>query len=180
MNREEEILKHNPELLSFFHQLKLMKDTLDVTFLEKLNRSIPFSDLIFDRWDRAKFLGFGSESSIYDSSYVFGDVKIGSNTWIGPYVILDGSGGLVIGDNCSISASVQIYTHDSVNWAVSGGKAPYEYSPTRIGNRCYIGPNVIIAKGVEIGNGCIIGANSFVNKSFPDNSKIAGNPAKEI
>ena len=29
---------------------------------------------------------------------IIGDVKVGKNTWIGPNVILDGSGGLEIGD----------------------------------------------------------------------------------
>jgi acetyltransferase-like isoleucine patch superfamily enzyme len=125
-------------------------------------------------------MGFGEKTSIYDSAYVYGDVRVGKNTWIGPHVILDGSGGLSIGDNCSVSAGVQIYTHDTVDWAVSGGTAAYSYDKVIIGNNCYIGPNVIIAKGVTIGDGCIIGANSFVNRSFPDHRKLAGNPAKEI
>ena len=54
------------------------------------------------------------------------------------------------------------------------------YQKTIIGNNCYIGPNTIISKGVTIGEGTIIGANSFVNKSFPKGSKIAGNPAKQL
>lgn len=144
------------------------------------NRVLPVNELITDRWEKASFLGFGKGTSVYDNSYVFGNVKVGINTWIGPFTILDGSGVLSIGNNCSVSAGVQIYTHDTVKWANTGGKAEYEYAETIIGDNVYIGPNSIIAKGVTIGDRCIIGANSFVNKSFPDDSKIAGTPAKKI
>ena len=146
----------------------------------RFNRVLPVSELITDRWEKARYLSFGTGTSIYDNSYIFGNVKVGANTWIGPFTILDGSGGLSIGDNCSLSAGVQIYTHDTVKWAITGGKADYEYAETKIGSSVYIGPNSIIAKGVIIGDRCIIGANSFVNKSFPDDSKIAGSPAKKI
>lgn len=146
----------------------------------KFNRILPSNEYLSDRWEKAEFLGFGEQSSIYDSALVFGDVEVGKNTWIGPFVILDGSGGLKIGDNCSISASVHIYSHDTVKWAASGGDESYEYEAVRIGNRCYIGPHSVIAKGVNLGDGCIVGANSFVNRSFAPNTKIAGNPAKEI
>ncbi len=147
---------------------------------DKYQRTIPANELFTDRWDKAAFLKFGKDTSIYDSSFVFGDVKVGKNTWIGPFTILDGSGGLEIGSNCSISAGVQIYTHDSMEWAISGGETEYAHAPTRIGNNCYIGPNTIVQKGIEIGDGTVIGANSYVNRSWPPNSKIAGSPAKSI
>jgi len=147
---------------------------------KRYNRVLPVSELLTDRWEKARFLGFGENTSVYDLCYVFGDVKVGENTWIGPFTILDGSGGLVIGNNCSISAGVHIYTHDSVKWAQDSGREPYVYEKTVIGNNCYLGPNVVISKGVTLGDGCIVGANSFVNRSWGPNSKIAGNPAKEI
>ncbi|MBX2990050.1 MAG: acyltransferase [Bacteroidetes bacterium] len=146
----------------------------------KWNRDLPFEELLFDRWERARILGFGEGSSIYHNSYVYGNVKVGLNTWIGPFTILDGTGGLTIGDNCSISAGVQVYTHDSVLWALSGGTEKYEHQPTSIGSRCYVGPNTIISKGVVVADGCLIGANSFVNRSLPAGSKVAGNPARPI
>jgi acetyltransferase-like isoleucine patch superfamily enzyme len=148
--------------------------------LKQWNRSLPFGDYIADRWTKAKSLGFGEGSSIYDSSLVLGNVQVGKNTWIGPFTVLDGSGGLEIGDNCSISAGVQIYSHDTVRWAVSGGVEKIEYGSVRIGNNCYLGPNVVISKGITIGNQCVIGANSFVNRDVPSGMKAWGNPAKII
>lgn len=180
MDRIKALESASDEINSLYLLLKQLKDTLGDRFATGFNRSLPFSELLFDRWERAGKLGFGTGTSIYDSAYVFGDVRVGANTWIGPYTILDGSGGLTIGSNCSISAGVQIYTHDSVRWAITGGKEAYEYGPTIIEDNCYIGPNTIISKGVTIGSNTVIGANSFVNRSFLANSKIAGSPAKEI
>jgi acetyltransferase-like isoleucine patch superfamily enzyme len=141
-------------------------------------RTLPFGDYVVDRWEKARLLGFGEGTSIYDSALVIGDVKVGRNTWIGPSTVLDGSGGLAIGDTCSISAGVQIYTHDTVAWALSGGKAEPARAPTRIGSRVYLGPNTIVAKGVTIGDGCVIGANSLVLRSVPPGSKAFGTPAR--
>lgn len=143
-------------------------------------RTLPFADYIVDRWEKARLLGFGEGSSIYDSALVLGEVSVGAQTWIGPFTILDGSGGLRIGDHCEISAGVQIYSHDTVKRAVSGGEHFIERSPTSIGSRCYLGPNVIVARGVTIGDGCIIGANSFVNTDIPPGMRAWGSPARLI
>lgn len=147
---------------------------------EHWNRSLPFGDYIVDRWRKARDLGFGEGSSIYDSSLVLGDVKVGKSTWVGPFTVLDGSGGLEIGEYCSISAGVQIYTLDTVKWAVSGGIDSPVRAPVRIGNCCYIGPNTVIAKGVAIGDGCVIGANSLVLNDVPSSSKAFGTPCRVV
>ena len=144
------------------------------------SRTLPLGDYVVDRWEKARALGFGEGSSVYDSALIIGDVTVGAQTWVGPSTVLDGSGGLAIGSYCSISAGVQIYTHDTIEWAVSGGKAAPERAPTRIGDRCYIGPNSVIAKGVTIGDGCIIGAGSVVLSDLPAGSKAVGSPARVI
>ena len=107
----------NDEQRRFLDQLRGVYDALRSEMREKWHRDLPLEELLFDRWERARKLGFGEGTSIYHNSYVYGDVHVGERTWIGPFTILDGSGGLRIGSNCSISAGVHIFTHDSVQWA---------------------------------------------------------------
>lgn len=146
----------------------------------KFDRALPFADYVVDRWEKARELGFGEGASIYDSSLVLGKVTVGANTWIGPFTVLDGSGGLEIGSNCSISAGVQIYSHDTVERSISGGNAPPERASTRIGSNCYLGPNVVVAKGVTIGDGAVVGANSLVLDDIPSGSKAFGTPCRVV
>ena len=65
------------------------------------NRSLSLGDYMNDRWERAEKEGFGKGTSVYDNVLILGDVKVGKHCWIGPNVVLDGSGGLEIGELCS-------------------------------------------------------------------------------
>ena len=49
-----------------------------------------------------------------------------------------------------------------------------------IGNKVWIGCNVTILKNTFVGNNCVIAAGSVVKGTFPDNTLIAGNPAKAV
>lgn len=169
MNRED--LKK--EIIAIFKELRGAR-------MRQWKRVLPVGDEISDRWEKARDLGFGKGTTIYDSSLVIGEVKVGKNTWIGPFTILDGSGGLEIGDNCSIAAGVQIYSHETIFWALSGGKIDDSQAETIIGNRCYIGPNTVVSKGVKIGDHCLIGANSLVNRDLKAFTIAAGSPCKVI
>ncbi|MBP2027780.1 acetyltransferase-like isoleucine patch superfamily enzyme [Acetoanaerobium pronyense] len=164
----------NKELFEYINKSRIyMKD--------QYNRVLPTNELLYDRWDKAKLLGSGENTSIYDSSVIMGDVEIGKNVWIGPFTLIDGAHAkLIIGDFCHISSGVQIVTHDTVKYVLSSGKVPIESGNVSIGKNTYIGGMAIITKNVRIGNHCIIGANSLVNKDIPDFSIAYGTPAKIV
>lgn len=161
-------------------RLRTLRSHLSARMRDRWQRDLPFEELISDRWERARALGFGPGVSIYESSLVFGDVTVGDNTWIGPFTLLDGSGGLSIGAWCSISAGVHVYSHDTVAWAVSGGRVATQRSPVRIGDNTYIGSQAVIARGVTIGDHCVIGGNSFVNRDIPPFSVAVGSPCRVV
>lgn len=166
------------EPFSLIDEIKSVIRSLQTEKIGRFRRRVSVGDLLTERGENATAYDFGEGTTMYDNVLVLGDVTVGKNTWIGPNVILDGSGGLKIGDNCSISAGVQIYTHDTVKWANSMGQSEVERSPTAIGSGVYIGPNVIIQRGVKIGDRTTIGAMSFVNSDIPADSKAWGCPAR--
>jgi acetyltransferase-like isoleucine patch superfamily enzyme len=162
----------------FIAQLRAAYRFLQARKRREFNRHVSFGDLVSERSEIAAAYGFGEGTTCYDNVLIFGDVKVGRHSWIGPNVILDGRGGLEIGDYVSICAGVQIYTHDSVAWSTSLGAAPLVMSPTKIGSGAYIGPNSVVNRGVEIGDAAVIGAMSFVNADIPAGAKAWGVPAR--
>ena len=159
-------------------ELRALHDALRAETRRSYDRDLPFEELVFDRWERARSLGFGEGASIYHNAYVFGDVLVGARTWIGPFVMLDGSGGLEIGATCSISTGVHIYTHDTVRWSLSGGAHEPERAPVRIGACTYIGAQAIVLRGVTIGDHCVVGAGALVTRDVPAFSIVDGVPAR--
>ncbi|CDL00661.1 putative Nodulation protein L [Magnetospirillum gryphiswaldense MSR-1 v2] len=159
--------------------LQVLYRRLTAEMRSKYDRRVPLGDLLTDRWEIARSYAFGAGSSCYDSVLILGDVRVGENTWIGPNCILDGSGGpLIIGDWCSISAGVHIYTHDTVRRSTSLGVDPIDKAPVSIGSGVYIGPNSVVAKGVTIGDKAVIGAMSLVNRDIPGGTRAWGTPAR--
>lgn len=86
-----------------------------------------------------------------------------------------------IGDYCSISHNVRIYTSSPlVDQDFTAGPLETRFGDVVIGNGAWVGANVFINPGVTIGDHAIVGANSVVTKDVPPYAIVGGVPAKLI
>ncbi|WP_311135088.1 DapH/DapD/GlmU-related protein, partial [Lactiplantibacillus plantarum] len=85
-----------------------------------------------------------------------------------------------IGDNVMIGPNVDIYTVNHPLTA-SGRRANLAQGhPVTIGHDVWIGGRAVITPGVTIGNNVVIAAGAVVTHDMPDNTLVAGVPAKVI
>lgn len=112
-----------------------------------------------------------------------GEISLGNNIGISGSTIYSMCK-ISIGDNCLIGANCKIIDNDfhplALNKRQNNQLEDIIKRPIFIGRNCFIGMNTIILKGTTIGENCVVGAGSVVCGTFPDNTIIAGNPARII
>lgn len=109
---------------------------------------------------------------IGDDCEIYPGVAFGSE----PYLIS-------IGNHVRITANVTFITHDGGVWVLRETKnAPNidRLGAISIGDNVMIGIRAILMPGIRIGNNCIVAAGAVVTKDVPDNSIVAGVPARVI
>ncbi|MBP47975.1 MAG: acetyltransferase [Myxococcales bacterium] len=115
--------------------------------------------------------------------WIIGEPTIGQGCWIGAFTLLDGSGGLTIGEGTEVSSGAQILTHSSARRTVTD--RAYEHvdrKATHIGKHVFIGTNATVLMGARVGDHSIIGAGAVVTEDMviPPYSVAVGVPAKVV
>lgn len=110
-------------------------------------------------------------------------VRIGKGTFLNMGVMIAAERLVEIGDHCMVAngcfVSDSSHRYDDparpITWQGFHSKGP-----TRIGDNCWLGANVVVTSGVRIGERCVIGANSVVTHDVEPFSIAAGAPAKVL
>jgi acetyltransferase-like isoleucine patch superfamily enzyme len=109
------------------------------------------------------------------------ELRVGSNSALGSYCILNGGHGLRIGSDCTLAGFVYINTSDH---GFAKGTLIREQgffgAPVEIGRDVWLGGHVFVNKGTRIGDGVVVGAGAVVVKDLPENVIAAGVPARAI
>ena len=108
------------------------------------------------------------------------NIIIGENVFINYNCCILDVCKVIIGDNCMLAPSVQIYTASHPLDAKSRNSGLEFGKPVTIGNNVWIGGNATICPGVNIGDNAVIAAGAVVIKDVEPNTLVGGNPAKLI
>ncbi len=109
-----------------------------------------------------------------------GHIKIGNNVSINQYCIINGHGGVDIGNDVMIAAYSCFYSfnHGVVLNTIPMKNQPLEKKGIKIKNDVWIGAHSVILDGVTINDGAVVAAGAVVTKDVPENAIVAGVPAK--
>ena len=108
------------------------------------------------------------------------NIEIGNNFFLNHNCTILDAGKVIFGDHVFIGPSCGFYTANHPLNYTRRNQGLEKALPIKVGNNCWFGANVSVMPGVTIGAGCVIAAGAVVTKNMPENSLIAGVPAKVI
>ncbi len=111
-----------------------------------------------------------------------GFVTLGERSWLGPFCLVYGNGGVTIGRDVLIAghSSINTVSHAVERCDIPINDQPVLTGPVVIEDDVWIGLNVVVLQGVTLGRGSIIGAGAVVTRSIPPWSIAMGVPARVV
>jgi acetyltransferase-like isoleucine patch superfamily enzyme len=110
-------------------------------------------------------------------------VRIGAGSFLNQGVMVASEQLVEIGEHCMLANGCFV---SDANHRFDDREKPITWQgfeskgPTRIGDNCWLGANVVVTSGVSIGERCVIGANSVVTHDVEPFSIAAGLPARVL
>ncbi len=110
-------------------------------------------------------------------------ISIGEGTFLNRNVMVAAMELVEIGAHCMLANGCFV---TDANHRVTDPTLPITWQgfegkgPTRVGENCWLGANVVVTSGVTIGERCVVGANSVVTGDLAPHSIAAGAPARVL
>jgi acetyltransferase-like isoleucine patch superfamily enzyme len=108
-----------------------------------------------------------------------GHLEIGDQTYINDGAIIDCGERIAIGRECAIGFRSAILDTDTHRLSREGEDRP-RTAAVELGDRCWIGSDATILKGVALGAGAVVAARSVVTRSVEPKRLVAGSPARAL
>jgi acetyltransferase-like isoleucine patch superfamily enzyme len=123
-----------------------------------------------------------------------GRIRVGSHVYVGDDVIVSAGEEVVVGADTLLAHGVQVFDNDShpldaaerarhfrmILGLEPPGPVKIGTAAVSIGERCWIGMQSLVMKGVTIGDEAIVAAGSVVATDIPARVLAGGNPARVI
>lgn len=128
----------------------------------------------------------GDYSKIHRGTFIYtqnnyfpgGHVLLGHNFWIGQNAVIDGTGGLRIGNNCGVGIASHLYTHIN-NGDILAGCRFHSAKPTDLGDDVWF-VGFCLSGPIKAGDKCIAMLGSLVTKDMESNRVYGGSPARDM
>ena len=108
------------------------------------------------------------------------EISIGTCTLVSGNLHCDVGAPIHIGDRVRIGHDVSLLTVDHHIGPDEMRAGERKYGPIEIGDGAWLASRVVVLPGVRIGMGAIVAAGSVVTRDVPDNTLVAGVPARVI
>jgi acetyltransferase-like isoleucine patch superfamily enzyme len=99
------------------------------------------------------------------------NLRLGENTEIGSFSVIDAQEGVDIGDDVKIGFGCHILSYSSID---------HKAGKVQLKSGCKIGSNTVVMPNTIVGENAMVGANSFVNRDVPANEIWVGTPIKYL
>jgi maltose O-acetyltransferase len=106
-----------------------------------------------------------------------GTLRIGDRVAIASGTSLVASLSIEIGDDVMIGDRAGIFDND---FHAVDATMPKRVAPVRIHDRAWIARNALVMPGVEVGANSVVAAGAIVTKDVPENTLVAGMPARVV
>jgi len=129
--------------------------------------------------DRTTICG-GLQLANIESARNLEHLVIGRHCYVGPGVMFDLTGRVILEDEVSLAPRVTILTHSDVGLRPLAAVYPSWKRDTVLRYGCWVGACATVLGGVTVGSESVVAAGSLVRDDVPARNVVAGVPARHV